>query len=148
MKETKEDLIGTFSDYVNRIVLKKQEIMLFDKPNINGVIYPKKLSKEIVDSFQDFPDNRVLGKFGIGIMEDPAKVAFDITNPIVEGNILLVDIRIFETETGKVLKTLLEEDKDAVMFRFSGQGKVDKDGFVSEYKIKCGNVIYKEGRHE
>ena len=54
---------------------------------------------------------------------NPSKIAFRFSNPLIENEILYVDVEILETPEGKLLRSILESQMD-LRFRPSGMASL------------------------
>lgn len=123
-------------------------VLTFDVPNKNNRIYPSSLKEQILnDASEECP---IFGKIGMPY-DYGEKIKFSdcshlVTSLFVEGNDLMAEITLLNTEKGNDLIKLLEDGK--VCFRTAGFGDVHKDengvNIVENYYLTSINAVLKE----
>ena len=118
-------------------------------PNLNNRVYSKEILQQITDYINE-NDRRNYGMIGYKDPYDPLddvktinlkEVSHLVRNPVITNNILSVEIEILETESGRLLKGMI----DRCVFRPSGIGNVDKDtGEITNYSFISINAVSKE----
>lgn len=121
--------------------LKKDvPLLMCDRPNANGRIYPK---EEVEKAISEIKTPPLLGMFGPaeGLSISLTDVAYVVENiRFNEYNNLIADIRTLDTPKGKILEPIL----DLCEFNTVGTGIVGMDGVISEFKINYVSATPKQ----
>ena len=130
-------------------------IQQLDIPNKNGRIYSKEvIQKALENAKEKLESGEMLGE--LCIPNDPNIISGDASPPVnlaavshvvkrmwIEDGNLMGEVKILDTPNGKILKHMLEHDelRNSVAFRPSGFGKIDENGFVSDYEFRSISVM-------
>lgn len=134
----------------------ERTILKFDVKNLNDRIYPREtFEKALAEYNKKIEYKRALGTFnpqyGLGEFEHPdlpsdfeiikfKNVSHLIENIRLEGNLVIANIRVLNTECGNLLKEVL----DGVVFRPRSTGTIDSDGNVTIDKLISIDAIIKD----
>lgn len=116
-------------------------ILVADKPNSNGRIYPQAaLDSCIAEEAKRKPLLGVIGMDEVMGME-LGKVSHIAENLRMQGDTLVADIRVVDTPAGKQLVELYKSG--LITFRSSGFGKIGADGkTIENYELISINAVY------
>ena len=126
--------------------------LFYDKKNLNGRIYPKKVAEEIIKE-QDHKSksHNILGQFGYPTEENFGEISLckashiikeihlDENDQSIKGTIQLLD-----TSMGKKVKELLDEQTGKLVrisCRSRGYGNINEEGEIENFKIISFDLV-------
>ncbi len=119
--------------------------LMFDKPNRNNRVYPKKVMTEAVNKYRkEFIDrNRALGEMNHPqgrLQVDPERACIMTTELHEDGNYFYGKAKVLSTPLGKILENLLS-DGVTIGVSSRGVGSVMKKGHLNEVKSDFGLTV-------
>ncbi len=119
--------------------------LMFDKPNRNNRVYPKKIMQEAVKKYQkEYIDrNRALGEMNHPqgrLQVDPERACIMTTELHEDGNYYYGKAKVLSTPLGKILENLLS-DGVTIGVSSRGVGSVMKKGQINEVKSDFGLTV-------
>lgn len=119
--------------------------LMFDKPNRNNRVYPKKVMAEAVNKYRaEYIDrNRALGEMNHPqgrLQVDPERACIMTTELHEDGNYYYGKAKVLSTPLGKILENLLS-DGVTIGVSSRGVGTVMKRGQLNEVKNDFGLTV-------
>lgn len=119
--------------------------LMFDKPNRNNRVYPKKVMTEAVTKYRkEYIDrNRALGEMNHPqgrLQVDPERACIMTTELHEDGNYFYGKAKVLSTPLGKILENLLS-DGVTIGVSSRGVGSVMKKGQINEVKNDFGLTV-------
>ena len=115
------------------------QIMRANVPNGNAQIYSMSALEHCVALGRE---QSIFGMLGApsGAFVDLSNVSHTVENLRIEGEYLVGDVCILQTDKGHILLKLLDEVQ--IDFRAAGTGTLDKSGVMTEFKLISIDALY------